>query len=677
MITKSFQVRVGADTKDMERGLKTAQARMKAFGNQVKKIGKVAAVAGAAVAGAVGLMVRNYIKAGDEVHKMALRTGFSTEALSELKYAADISGTTLESLEKGVKKMSKTIMDASDGLMTYVRAFDRIGLSAQDLIDLSPEEQFDKIARAIARVESPTIRAATAQEIFGRAGTQLLPLFAAGAEGLDKLRKKAHELGLVFDQEAADKAAKLTDSITTLKGSLTGLTRNIAGELVPTLTILADHFTETFVGLQDESKTLASMIVTVFETIVGAVGGTLTGLKAFYISMLTLNKQLAEGLIAIVEAIELTVVQTRNLALITKVVPLTAEALEKLNKVREIDIELIKKEEERLLNLVNFFKDLQLAIATAGDRYKGLGNKIRSVLPPARELGDVFQVIMGTKLIMPPIAMDLPKMSLEDWKKWYKQWHIDLQETWNQEWEDMMWTVRTIVGQISGILNQLSANQMQLIDNEEQRRTEALNSRNEKEIAALESWYEREKEKIETTITNEEEKNEALAALAEVYAGKENDLAEAQAETQAKLEEDIEKKRRKAIRKQAIFGKAVSLASAVINIAEAITKALTLGPFLGVAAATWVKALGAIQIAAIVAAPLPSLAKGGMIEKEGVYRLHPGEEVRSAAAVKTQPGTWNFSPTVNIYTKYLDDRTINQAAGKIFVALEREKRRFG
>ena len=47
-------VRVGADTKDMERGLKSARAKMKAFGGQMRKIGKVAAIAGAAVAAGLG-----------------------------------------------------------------------------------------------------------------------------------------------------------------------------------------------------------------------------------------------------------------------------------------------------------------------------------------------------------------------------------------------------------------------------------------------------------------------------------------------------------------------------------------------------------------------------------------------------------------------------------------------
>ena len=180
---KSLLVKFGTDTQGMEAGFKKADGLIAKNAEQFKKAGRTIAVAGAAITGAITLMVRSYVKAGDEIHKMALRTSFSTEALSELQYAAEISGASLSDIEKGVKKMSKTILDASDGLATYVRAFDRIGLSAEDLIKLSPEEQFDKIAKAIASVENPTIRAATAQDIFGRAGTKLLPLFAAGEKG--------------------------------------------------------------------------------------------------------------------------------------------------------------------------------------------------------------------------------------------------------------------------------------------------------------------------------------------------------------------------------------------------------------------------------------------------------------------------------------------------------------
>ena len=249
------------DRSKFSASVKASQKEVKSFGDAIKRnsdkikgMGRGMAIAGTAIVGAIGMMVKGYVKAGDQVHKMALRTGFSTEALSELKYAAEISGTTLESVEKGVKKMSKTIMDAADGLATYVRAFDRIGLVAKDLMKLSPEDQFDRIAQAIASIESPTIRAATAQEIFGRAGTELLPLFAAGEKGLEALRKKAREMGLVFDQEAAEKAARLADSMTTLKGSFQGVTMSIAETIVPVITKMVDKVSDIAQKIKNWTK---------------------------------------------------------------------------------------------------------------------------------------------------------------------------------------------------------------------------------------------------------------------------------------------------------------------------------------------------------------------------------------------------------------------------------------
>jgi len=207
---------------------KTLAGSASRIGNKFAGIGKAMTIAGGAIVGTLGMMVKSYVKAGDEVHKMALRTGFATETLSELRYAAEISGTDLTSLEKAVKKMQKTIVDASEGMTTYQRAFERIGINYKELQGLHPEHQFEILAKAIAAVEDPTVRAATAQDIFGRAGTKLLPLFAQGVEGMEALRAKARELGMVFDQEAADKAARLADAQATLKGAIQGLTIAIA-----------------------------------------------------------------------------------------------------------------------------------------------------------------------------------------------------------------------------------------------------------------------------------------------------------------------------------------------------------------------------------------------------------------------------------------------------------------
>ncbi len=223
----------------MDAGFKKADSIVQKHSEQFKKAGKAITAAGAVVTATLGLMVKSYISAGDEVHKMALRTGLSTEALSELKYAADISGTSLATVEKGVKKMASSIGEAKLGLKTYTDAFALIGLQVEELDGLNPEEQFMKMAAGIASIIDPTDRAYAAQKLLGRAGTELLPLFAEGADGLANLRQKAIDMGLSISGPAAQGAADLNDAITTLKGSVSGLTMSIGAQLAPIIEKIA------------------------------------------------------------------------------------------------------------------------------------------------------------------------------------------------------------------------------------------------------------------------------------------------------------------------------------------------------------------------------------------------------------------------------------------------------
>lgn len=86
----------------------------------------------------------------------------------------------------------------------------------------------------------------------------------------------------------------------------------------------------------------------------------------------------------------------------------------------------------------------------------------------------------------------------------------------------------------------------------------------------------------------------------------------------AKKNEELEKKKAALQRKQAIFQKATDLAQAGISTALAITNALTTSPFpLGLAMAAIAGAMGAVQIATILATPIPQYAKGTDYHKGG------------------------------------------------------------
>jgi len=227
----------------------------------IKKMGLAITALGAVALVTFTKMVKKYVEVGDMIDKMSKRTGFAAETLSELAYAAEISGADITALEKGVKKMSKSIVDASYGLETYLRVFRGLGLEIEDLMALSPEEQFMKIGNAIADMENDTLRTAAAVDVFGRAGTMLIPLFQEGAEGIKNLREEAHRLGIVFDKEAAAKAAKLKDAQTSLKAAFQGLGFEIAEEFIPILTSVTDTFTDMVVDMRGDAKFLVEGIL--------------------------------------------------------------------------------------------------------------------------------------------------------------------------------------------------------------------------------------------------------------------------------------------------------------------------------------------------------------------------------------------------------------------------------
>ena len=55
-----------------------------------------------------------------------------------------------------------------------------------------------------------------AMELFGKAGTKLLPLMADGAAGINEMQEQARKLGLTVSTETARDAAELNDALGTL-----------------------------------------------------------------------------------------------------------------------------------------------------------------------------------------------------------------------------------------------------------------------------------------------------------------------------------------------------------------------------------------------------------------------------------------------------------------------------
>ena len=188
---------------------------------------------------------------GDQFHKMSLRTGIATERLSALGYAAQISGTNIEVVEKSLRYASNIMLDFSQGVGEAKKTLEALGLTVTDSQGKlkNTADFLVEVADKFKDMTDETKMAAYASELFGaRAGTQLLPLLKLGSKGIEDLTKKAKELGIVITTEGAEKAAEYTDRMADLTGAFGGLKRTIGFELLPVMTVYAERMTQWVVA---------------------------------------------------------------------------------------------------------------------------------------------------------------------------------------------------------------------------------------------------------------------------------------------------------------------------------------------------------------------------------------------------------------------------------------------
>lgn len=200
------------------------------------KIG-AAAVAGFAAASIAGFTAAaaKMIDYGDTLSKMAIKTGVSVEALSQLKHAADMSDVSMEQLGSSFKFMSKAVADAESGTGAAAKAFGDLNINYEAFKNLKPEDQFTVLAEKLSGVKDTSSRTQIAMTLLGRAGVDMLPMLADGAAGLEKMRDQADSLGLTMSTDAAKSMEAFNDAMTSLGAAVTGAFQKIVVDFTPAL----------------------------------------------------------------------------------------------------------------------------------------------------------------------------------------------------------------------------------------------------------------------------------------------------------------------------------------------------------------------------------------------------------------------------------------------------------
>lgn len=250
LIVKVDSKGVKAADKSLGKFTKTAANSEKGISKLDKTFGKLTKTVGAgaqalnrwggfaAVAAATGTAVwaKSMIDANDKLGKLSTRLGASTEALSEYKHVAELSGVTFETLTMGWQRMTRRVAEASIGMGEAQGALEELGISAVELAKLKPEQQFEILAEELSKVKTDADRVRLSMKLFDSEGVSLIQTMKGGSAGLREMRLDARNLGLTISGETAASAEKFNDDLTKMKAAMAGAGQSMLSDIMEPLT---------------------------------------------------------------------------------------------------------------------------------------------------------------------------------------------------------------------------------------------------------------------------------------------------------------------------------------------------------------------------------------------------------------------------------------------------------
>jgi len=241
----------------------TGRSNMRQLSGDIRSAtGLMKRMAGGALAvggiGGLAYMLKRTKDNIDATAKLSDRLGMTTEKLIGLQHAAKINGVEQSGLNKSMEVFSKRLGEVDMGVGQARYALDKLGLSADALAEKAPDEAIAIVADQIKNLETQSEKAAAANYLFGRSGTQLLNLFEQGSAGLAHYQAEVERLGVTYSRVDAANVEAANDALARMKDKMQGVVNKITIEMAPHIESLADLMTDTMDGGVDMGGAVTS-----------------------------------------------------------------------------------------------------------------------------------------------------------------------------------------------------------------------------------------------------------------------------------------------------------------------------------------------------------------------------------------------------------------------------------
>jgi hypothetical protein len=233
---EGIKVNIDADATGLDRELSSAQK------NLVKFAGAVSAAI-AAVPAALVAMGRASMGAIDSQAKLAKQFGTTTISIQTMQRAADLSGVSMGALQSASERLNRTLGEvARTGEGQAFEALKRVGLSAQQLASVGSDERLAMIADAIKGMGMSATQTADFLAQLGIRQAEVSRMLMDGGDAIRSAREQVNLYGVAISEIDAKRIEEANDKWSELSYALTGIGNQVAVQLAPVMTDLAEKF---------------------------------------------------------------------------------------------------------------------------------------------------------------------------------------------------------------------------------------------------------------------------------------------------------------------------------------------------------------------------------------------------------------------------------------------------
>jgi hypothetical protein len=234
----------------------------------------ITAFAAASTAIASGLIALE-----DRVEKLgntANKLGVSFQFVQVLDESARRSGTSIDAVSAAFGRLQKSVLGVDEESKAAQKALAELGVTAEELAALAPEEQYQRIGRALAGIEDPARRTATATALFGRAGADLIPFFNNIKGATDDLSR----FGAVLSDIQKRNIDEFGNSMDRLGVATRTASDQLLAEFAPAASRTADAAAVALSAVANNADAIESAIsTTILGTLDRLTGGLVTAVN--------------------------------------------------------------------------------------------------------------------------------------------------------------------------------------------------------------------------------------------------------------------------------------------------------------------------------------------------------------------------------------------------------------